>query len=206
MNTSKSLLILFAVCLSWISFTSQAVAQDRFSLGPRFGINFGNATGIDDSESANGIAVGLTSTYSINENTGITVDLLYSEHGWEQPVSSEYDLRYLDLPIYFNYFFGELGDRFRPKVYIGLVPQFLLNGEVDDTEINKDFFNKFLVSASGGLGFNYRVGERIWLNTDLRSYIGLSDIRDSDISEGDDIKLRTVQFSLGLAYGISRYE
>jgi hypothetical protein len=206
MNTSKSLLILLAVCLSWISFSGQAFAQDRFSLGPRFGINFGNVTGVDESSSASGLVAGLTSTYSINENTGISVDLLYSEHGWEQPISAEYDLRYLDIPIYFNYFFGELGERFRPKVYLGFVPQLLLNGEVNDTELEKDQLNSFLLSLSGGLGFNYRVGERIWLNTDLRSYIGLSDIRDSDITEGDDIKLRTVQFSLGLAYGISRYE
>jgi outer membrane protein W len=206
MNTSKSLLILFAVCLGWLSFSSQAVAQDRFSLGPRFGLNFGNVTGVDESSAASGLVAGLTSTYSINENTGISVDLLYSEHGWEEPISSEYDLRYLDIPIYFNYFFGELGNRFRPKVYVGIVPQLLLNAEVDDTEIEKEFLNSFLLSLGGGLGFNYRVGERIWLNTDLRSYIGLSDIRDGDVLEGDDVKLRTVQFSLGLAYGISRYE
>jgi outer membrane protein W len=204
MNTKKFLLLLPVVCLGWFSVTAQN-EDDRFSLGPRFGLNWSNVTNVDNSEAATGILVGLTSTYSINENTGLTVDVLYSEMGWEEPLQGEADLRYLQIPIYFNYFFGQLGDRFRPKVYVGLQPSFLLNGEIDDTEINKDFFNKFQVGVGGGLGFNYRVGSRIWLNTDLRSTIGLSEVFDPDLAEGDAVRFRNVSLSLGLAYGLARY-
>jgi hypothetical protein len=57
---------------------------------------------------------------------------------------------------------------------------------------------------SGGLGFNARVASRIWLNADLRAYMGLSDVRNSDIVEGDKVALRNIQPSIGLAYGLSK--
>lgn len=205
MNIKKILLSISILCLGSLTAMAQS-EQDRFSLGPRFGINFSNVTNVDDSETATGIAVGLTSTYSLSESSGLTVDLMYSEEGYEGPISSEVDLRYFQIPIYFDFFFGQLGERFRPKVYVGIVPGFFLGGAIDDVKIdNKDYYNSFVVAASGGLGFNYRVGSRIWLNTDLRSYIGLSDLRSSDFSEGDAVKSRNVQLSLGLAYGLARY-
>jgi outer membrane protein W len=155
----------------------------------------------DEAESITGVALGLTSTYSFNENTGLTLDVLYSVEGFQIPFN-EYKLRYLQVPIYFDFFFGELGDRFRPKVYVGVVPGFFLSGTLNELDVNKDLYNKLVVAASGGLGFNYRIANRIWLNTDLRSYIGLSDYRDE--IQGDARKASNVQFTLGLAYGLSK--
>jgi hypothetical protein len=62
------------------------------------------------------------------------------------------------------------------------------------------------MALSGGFGFNYRAGSRIWLNTDLRAYQGLNDIRDGDAPEGDKVMHNNIQLSLGLAYGLSRWE
>ena len=158
---------------------------------------------MDDSESITGGVFGLATTYSLNENTGLTLEALYSVEGYQAPFN-EYRLRYLEVPLYFDYFFGELGQRFRPKVYVGIAPAFYLSGTVNDLDDNPDYFNNFLVSATGGLGFNYRVGSRIWLNTDLRSFIGLSDIRDANIATGDQVAFRNVQLSLALCYGFGR--
>jgi hypothetical protein len=203
MTTRKILFALFLIGTCWL--TTFAQEQDRWSIGPRGGVNFSNVTNVDESESNTGIVLGLTTTYSLNTNSGLTLDLLYSVEGYQAPLE-EYHLRYLQIPLYFDYFIGELGDRFRPKVYVGIAPALWLGGTLNEIDVNDEFWNKFLLSASGGLGFNYRVANRIWLNTDLRSFIGLSDIRAKDYVVGDAIKPRTVQLSLGLCYGFSKLD
>lgn len=107
---------------------TNAQVGDQTSIGPRIGVNFSNVSNIEGSESLTGLVLGLTSTYSISEATGLTVDLLYSQEGY---TLNDVDLRlnYLQIPIYFDLFFGELGDKFRPKVYAGVVPGFLLSAK-----------------------------------------------------------------------------
>jgi hypothetical protein len=98
-------------------------------------------------------------------------------------------------------FFGELGQALRPKVYAGIAPGILLSAESNDMDI-KEFQNSFVLSVSGGLGANYRLADRVWLNGDVRAYIGLSDVRDKDLQTGDKVAGRTVQVSLGVAFGL----
>jgi hypothetical protein len=203
MATKKILFVLVLITTCWLS--SFAQEQDRWSIGPRVGVNWANVTNVDDSKALTGLVLGPTITYSINESSGITFDILYSGEGYKV-AEDEYKIRYLQIPIYYDFFFGELGNAFRPKVYVGVQPGFFLNAKTNDTENTDDFYNKFVLGLSGGLGFNLRVANKIWLNTDLRSNIGLSDVRASDFQTGDDIKPRTVQLSLGLCYGFSKLD
>ena len=198
MNINK---LLFASCLILLG-TGAANAQigDQTSIGPRVGINFSNVSNVDGSEALTGLAIGLTGTYSISEKTGLTIDLLYSGEGYKLN-SDELRLSYLQIPIFFDLFFGELGEKFRPKVYAGIQPGFLLDSKNNGNDV-EDVFNSFNVAGGGGLGFNYRVGSRIWLNTDLRAALGLSDIREDAI--GDKVANSNIQLSLGLAYGLSK--
>jgi hypothetical protein len=78
----------------------------------------------------------------------------------------------------------------------------MLNAKVNDAKQNNDFYNGFVVAVSGGLGFNYRLADRIWLNTDLRAYVGLSDLRDQKPAGDDTVAGRTYQLSLGVAFGL----
>lgn len=190
------------VLLSSLFTVYQLNAQDKFSIGPRVGVNFSNVSNVNNSESLTGLALGLTSTYSINESSGITVDLLYSGEGYKDG-NNEIKLSYLQIPIYFDLFFGELGSAFRPKVYAGFAPGFLLHAKENGTD-KKDDYNSVNFALSGGLGFNYRVASRIWLNADLRAFLGLNEIRDVQV--GDKRSINNIQFSLGLAYGLSRLE
>lgn len=193
--------LLFAAGLLLIGIgASNAQIGDQTSLGPRVGVNFSNVSNVEGSESLSGLAIGLTSTYSINEKTGLTVDLLYSQEGYELN-SNELRLSYLQIPIFFDLFFGELGEKFRPKVYAGIQPGFLLDSKNNGSDV-EDVFSGFNLAVGGGLGFNYRVGSRIWLNTDLRAALGLSDIREDVI--GDKVASSNIQLSLGLAYGLSK--
>ena len=198
MNINK---LLFASCLILLG-TGAANAQigDQTSIGPRVGINFSNVSNVDGSEALTGLAIGLTGTYSISEKTGLTIDLLYSGEGYKLN-SDELRLSYLQIPIFYDLFFGELGEKFRPKVYAGIQPGFLLDSKNNGNDV-EDVFNSFNVAVCGGLGFNYRVGSRIWLNTDLRAALGLSDIREDAI--GDKVANSNIQLSLGLAYGLSK--
>lgn len=180
--------------------SAKAQVSEQFSIGPRIGVNFANVSNVDGSKSLTGLAIGLTSTYSINQSSGITVDLLYSGEGYSLD-GNDLHLNYLQIPILFDLFFGQLGDKFRPKVYVGVTPGFLLNAKVNDNVVD-DFYNGFNIAFTGGLGFNYRLGNRIWINTDLRGFLGLSDIRQDVI--GDKVANNNIQLSLGLAYGLSK--
>ena len=196
---------LILVCLTSLLSVSQLSAQDKFSIGPRVGVNFSNVSNVDDSESLTGLALGLTSTYSINESTGLTVDLLYSGEGYSID-DNDFKVNYLQIPILFDVFFGELGSAFRPKVYAGVSPGILLSAKVNDTELDKDLYNSLNLSLVGGLGFNTRVAGRVWLNADLRAYLGLSDARGDGNQEGDKVGISTIQPSIGLAYGLSKLD
>jgi len=192
---------LILVCIASLLSMYQLNAQvDDFSIGPRVGLNFSSISNIDNSKSLTGLAFGLTSTYSISESSGITVDLLASKEGYSVG-DNEQKITYLQIPILFNVFFGDLGEAFRPKVYVGVVPGFLLGAKNNDVD-NKDDFNGFNLGLGGGLGFNARVASRIWLNADLRAYLGLSDVTEFDFGEKNAIS--NIQPSIGLAYGLSK--
>jgi hypothetical protein len=194
-------MVLFVISLVLFgSGMANAQIGDQTSIGPRIGVNFSNVSNVDGSESLTGLAIGLTSTYSISEATGLTVDLMYSGEGYTLD-GNDLKLNYLQIPIFFDLFFGELGDKFRPKVNAGLTPGFLLSAKQNDNDV-KASINGFNIAAAGGLGFNYKVGNRIWLNTDLRAFLGLSDIRQDVI--GDKVANNNIQLSIGLAYGLSK--
>ena len=203
MKTTKWMFAL--LCTVFVMTDAFSQMKDRLSIGPRGGVNFSNVTNVDESESITGVVLGLTSTYSLNEHSGLTLDVLYSVEGYQSPFET-YKLRYLQTPFYFDVFFVELGIRFRPQVYVGASPAFFLGGTLNELDVNERYFNKFIIHATGGLGFNYRIASRIWLNTDLRAFWGLSDIRSENFNVGDPINPRTVQLSLGLAYGLSKLE
>jgi len=190
------------VCLTSLLSVYHLSAQDNFSFGPRVGLNFSNVSNVDNTSSLTGLAIGLTTTYSISESTGLTVDILGSHEGYSSG-DNEFKSTYLQIPILFDVFFGELGSAFRPKVYVGVTPGFLLSAKVNDDKIEDlDGFNKFNLAITGGLGFNARVASRIWLNADLRAYLGMTDISDG----GDKNAISTIQPSIGLCYGLSRLE
>jgi hypothetical protein len=204
MKTMLKKEIMLILIMSVLTFF-QLRAQDDFSIGPRVGLNFSNVSNVDESKSLTGLALGLTSTYSINETSGLTVDLLYSKEGYKLN-DDEFKVAYFQIPILFDVFFGELGSAFRPKVYAGVTPGFLLNAKQNDTELEKDNFNSVNFALTGGLGFNARMGSRIWLNTDLRAYLGLNDVRDKEFQIGDKVKNNNIQLSVGLAYGLSKLD
>jgi outer membrane protein W len=203
MKTTKIVIALLMTMFSFGQLSAQG--KDRISIGPRGGVNISSVTNVEESQTVTGLVLGLTSTYSFNERTGLTVDALYSVEGYKAPFET-YKLRYLQVPVYFDFFFGQLGERFRPKVYAGVSPAFFLGGTLNELDINQPYYSDFIFNVTGGLGFNYRIGNRIWLNTDARAFVGLNDIRHEDVATGEAVNPRTYQFTLGLAYGLAKLE
>ena len=161
MNNLKLSIILV---LLFFSGTILGQTEDRFSLGPRAGVLFSTIVGddVEDAEYNTGYTFGLTTTYSIMQHTGLTVDFLFTREGAETSAGTELKLNYLRLPIYFDYFFNELGEVFRPKIYAGIVPGLRTQAEVADVEVD-DNFSTFDLGIGGGIGFNYQIAGRTWL-------------------------------------------
>lgn len=198
---------LFSIGLLCSLFTLSAFGQsaDQFSIGPRIGVNISNVSNVDNTDALIGLVAGLTSTYSFSETSGVTVDILYSGEGYSVN-DNDIKLNYLSIPIYYDVFFGELGQALRPKVYVGVVPAFLLSAKNQNDVDIKDSANSFNFAVSGGLGANYRLASRVWLNADLRAMLGLTDIRADEFQDDDNVASRNIQISLGVAYGISRID
>jgi len=172
--------------------------QSYVSIGPRVGANFSNTVGDNiDTDGTVGLVAGVTSTISIREKTGLTIEALYSQEGAEGLLGSDFSLDYVRVPLLFNYFFRELGEPFRPKIYLGLVPGILVDADGD-----KDALSTFDLGLGAGLGFNYQIAERTWLNTDLRFIRGITNIQDEDNAIQVEAYNQNVQLTLGIAWGI----
>ncbi|HOY14376.1 MAG TPA: porin family protein [Saprospiraceae bacterium] len=191
--------LFFACLITFFGFGLNAQSNDNFSLGPKIGINFANVNS-ENTDINTGLVFGITSTYSLNEMSGIGVDLLYSQQGFKSGNSSV-DLNYVKVPVLYKFFFNKLGDAFRPRLELGLSPGFLLTAKTNDVDV-KPAYNSFDIGAMGGLGFNYRVGSRLWLNVDLRADLGLTNLSNTNVLGLNDLKNRTIGFNIGLAYGI----
>lgn len=194
---------LFSLILC-LCFVGTLAAQRTISLGPRIGFNSSTLVGDDVEADANtALVFGLTSTYSINEKTGLGVDMLYSREGAESTTGDiNTKLDYLRIPVTFQFFFRGWEDDFRPKVYAGFVPGFLLSAEAGEDDV-KDAYNSFDLSGTVGLGFNYRLSDGtrgIWLNTDLRYLRGLTSTFESDLIDAYN---QSLQLSVGVAFGLS---
>lgn len=193
----------FLFALICLTLTGSLFAQKTLSLGPRLGFNSSSIVGDDvDADSKLGLVFGLTTTYSINEKTGLGVDLLYSREGAQSKVGEiNTNLDYVRIPVTFQYFFRGWEDDFRPKLYAGIVPGVLVKAEVEEQDI-KDQMNGFDLAGTVGLGFNYRLGNGtrgIWLNTDLRYQRGFISVFDND---GIDAFNQSLQLSVGVAFGL----
>lgn len=188
------------ICLT---LTGSLFAQTPLSLGPRIGFNASSLVGDNvETDSKLGLVLGLTSIYSINEKTGLGVDVLYSREGATSKVGEiDTNLDYVRVPVTFQYFFRGWKDDLRPKIYVGIVPGFLINAEAGENDI-KDQTNSFDLAGTAGLGFNYRLGKGnrgIWLNTDLRYLRGFTSV--PEVSQSDVFN-QSLQLSVGVAFGL----
>lgn len=213
MNTKK--LILIALTL----FAFQAYGQESgtVSLGLRGGVNAANwagnvnsGTAIGTGAGANrykaGINFGALATYSVDEHWAVTAEINYSQKGTAPALNARTKLNYLDIPIYVNYFFGQGGDRFRTKVFIGPYVDILMaaKNQSGGVEIDvKNVYNStdFGVLAGGGFHYKFNEASDNWLIFDVRYGLGFSDITKPGLGRSN-LTNRVLSINLGVTFPI----
>lgn len=190
-------------------FFINAFAQKNVSIGPIAG--FGHAWisgGEGDNRYKPSGNVGLQLVYSAIGNFGIGGNLVYSIEGGSREIGNvKYTTRlnYLRIPVTAMYFFGQLGDRVRPKVSIGPSVGFLVGGEQDlNGVINedvKDDFKKIDIGIHATAGFHFRLISNTWLTLDMNYYNGMSDI--TEVNQKN--KNRNIGLNAGLLFGLTQH-
>ncbi|ADB40180.1 porin family protein [Spirosoma linguale] len=208
-----------AITLSFILITgclSGSFAQQRFSAGPRVGLNL-STFGMDarDYTMKPGVTAGAFLMYSSLNHFGISGDILYSQMGgkYKQPntsLASSYTqhINYLEIPIALRYFLT-LNGNFRPNVFFGPSLAFKLNAKrtnILDNGVsradgdNTDAYRAMDLGLIAGFQFNFKgLGERQRFLIDARYRYGLSDIT---LNDGRNINNSTVTLTLGYGFGV----
>ena len=187
-------------------------AQDNVSLGPTAGFGHGWLSNSADARYHPTGNLGLTLIVSTETRFGFGADVKWSIEGGKTSTNTgtvTTRLDYIRVPLKAMYFFGDLGNRVRPKVTIG--PSFgLLAGgkqkyEAADKVVSemkaKDIANSFDIGLNASAGLNYRLINKTWLNLDLNYYHGLSDaLKAADA----DNKNRNIGINVGVTFGIGK--
>ncbi|MCA0238707.1 MAG: PorT family protein [Bacteroidetes bacterium] len=198
--------VLFILATVFTGYIAQAQVQ---SFGPTAGFNYAWLSDLSNASGRPSFNAGFTYNYSILESAGIGIEARYSEEGVKQDIGNATlttKLNYIRVPLKFQYFFGKLGQDFRPKVFVGPSFGFLVggkseirSGETTTTINSKDVYEGFDAGLHAGAGFNYRLAERTWLNFDVAYTHGLIDVAGS--KSGSDAQNRLVNVNLGVAFG-----
>ncbi len=193
--------------------TTVVQAQQRFSAGPRVGVNLSDFVGGPVSTKP---IVGLTAggfiMYSSLSHFGISADLMYSQKGADVQTPYRHRINYLEIPIALRYFLTRSG-KFRPNVFFGPALGFRLDGR----EINKTTNTKRNMSAeinavdlglTAGFQLNFKgAGRRQRFLIDGRYTYGLPETyTQTNIDRHNSVFTLTLGygFGVGLEYRSTR--
>jgi hypothetical protein len=197
---------------------SQAAIAQNVSFGPIAGFGHSWVTGTDNVVFNPGVNVGATLIYSPSEHWGLGGDIRFSflegsksriETGGNE---NEIALRstYLRIPLKVVRFFGDYGNRVRPKLYVGPSFGFLLggkqksyyNGTVTQEYKSKDILETFDFGFIAGAGVNLRISRLTWLNIDLAYQNGLL-----DVTKGQQYNAsRNIGLNVGITFPLGTVE
>ncbi|MBC3788617.1 hypothetical protein FHK02_5175 [Spirosoma sp. LMG 31448] len=195
---------------------STSYGQQRFSAGPRVGLNLSNYWGNADGMSFKpGIAAGAFLMYSSLNHFGISADVLYSQRGTKYDngvIKYTQRVNYLEVPVVARYFLT-LNGNFRPNIFVGPSLGIRLNAKrvngasaVFNGENSNDFRNLDL-GATGGFQLNWGTGNRQHFLIDARYNLGLSDVQTNLPNlwgRRSSLQNSTITIALGYAFGVGR--
>ncbi len=181
---------LVAISGCFILMLTQTANAQPTSIGIKAGpawTQFGKGSG----EAVLGFRAGGFLTYSISQDYGVSGELNVARKGQTNTLEQRLALDYLEVPLMAYYFFGK-GD-FRVKAMVGPYVAYLLQAKRNDLAINS--FNNTDYGAILGLGFHQSLGNRKWLNADIRYTHGLA-----EISQTGDLSNRDLSINLGISF------
>ena len=185
----KKIITIVAVLFTYTAAFSQEMAENKtktFSIGPSIGFGHAavrNTVGMELFKPS--WTAGVILNYSTSENVAFAADVLWSMEGSlverrRDGVQTDLSLQYIRVPLKFAYFFGDVTDDFRPKVTIGPSMGFLIDAKSETeggskADVRKSY-QDFDLGGIASIGFNWKMAENIWLNTDLNYYTGFTAI------------------------------
>ncbi|MBO0948795.1 porin family protein [Fibrella forsythiae] len=214
---------LLFVTLLLVQSIGYSQSRQRWSFGPRVGLNLtnfvGGATNFAGSDVQNtkqvllpGLSAGLGFVYSDISRFGFGVDLLYSQRGtmikdgFGPGTEKVYRVNYLELPLIGRYYLTS-GGKFRPNLYLGAVPALRLNAKVDvDNGTNTNYaddtqsYRAADLGLTGGVQLNWGTGDRQHFTIDARYTHGVSNIS----ARTSDLRNQMITIGLGYNFGIGR--
>jgi len=202
------------IFITSILFAFQAQAQEAgtVSVGLRGGLNVSNFGGSGVSSGNRykaGLNFGAVGVYSVDSHWAIAVEVNYSQKGNSPAQNSYVKLNYLDIPLYVNYFFGQGGDRFRTKVFLGPYVGVLMAAKTKIGSIESDdlkpLYNPTDFGVLAGAGFHYKFSEinDNWLIFDVRYAYGLSDLAKAGTGSSN-LSNRALSFNLGVTFPLNK--
>lgn len=192
--------------LSVLACNTDTYAQQRFSAGPRLGVNLSKYVGdnIVSNTSIAGLAAGGFVMYSSLNHFGISADVLYSQKGAKYENLNVGDVtqrvNYLEIPIALRYFLTRSGD-FRPNLFVGPALGLTLNAnqKVEGSDVKTDITDGIKpvdLGLMAGFQLNFKgLGPRQRFLIDGRYTYGLSSF---DAVSGN---AHNSVFTLALGYG-----
>ena len=202
-----------------LSATIFANAQSKFSVGPTVGAGWTSLSDVDNSRFKTGVNFGLSSVFSAAEHFGIGLDVKYSIEGAKAEdggVKTDIDLHYLRIPLKAIYFFNDYKDKLRPKIFAGPSLGFLSSAKINNNPGVSDFDIKpytesIDIALFGGVGLNYRMADKTWLNVDVTYTNGIKDIIQENQSvnspffgrpASDKTTTRNAMINVGVLFGL----
>lgn len=180
---------------SWLS-------KDR-NLGP----------GASDAAFHTSYGLGMRMVFSFNTHWGVSSDLGFTSEGGSfkndiDDLKYVYRANYLRYSHQLNYFFGQLGNRVRPKLSVGPSAAIYAGGsnkirnagsiEAGTEVSSKNLFKTWDFGLTGAAGVNIRLVNNVWLNAEGNYYHGLLDVNDIN---DNTLRNRRLGFTVGLLMG-----
>lgn len=219
---------LLIVTLLFVQSVGYSQSRQRWSFGPRVGLNLTNFAGKDatnpllnvidpdsrDNQLLPGLSAGIGFIYSDVSRFGFALELLYSQRGTKSFVNLgsvgttiTNRVNYLELPITARYFLNRSGN-FRPNVYAGVVPALRLNAftrekAADGKDVKTDIVEQYRSADLGltaGFQANFRAGDRQRFTVDARYTHGISNAAFNK----DNLRNQMITIGLGYNFGIGR--
>ncbi|MBN8877236.1 MAG: PorT family protein [Sphingobacteriales bacterium] len=194
-----------------VAVSATTIHAQNLSFGPTAG--FGHSWTSSDNGSQNGrfhssYNIGGKLVYSFISHWGVSADVKFSSEGETLGLNNDNKTvmraNYIRIPLQGIYFFGDYGNRLRPKISVGPSFGFLVGGEtkqhadgrVVSTIKTKDLAENFDFGLTGAAGLNYRLTRGTWLNADIAYYHGLTDMASSAV----DAKNRNIGVNVGVLF------
>ena len=204
-------LLLLSICISMAVRAQKIVTIGHTaSIGNSWLSNGDGFTpGYDDQQLHVSYGIGMRMLASIHPNWGISSDIKFSSEGGTfgreaSDARMVYRANYLRHALQGVYFFGERGNRVRPKLSVGPSVAIFAGGKTKLKDAgtenmpemkSKNIFKTWDFGLTGAAGVNIRLKESVWLSAEGAYYHGLTNANDLSSQK---MHHRGLGFNIGL--------